>query len=68
MLTRLGFRRYLEGLEAGDWWTHTAWMWVRDADRAQVDLHWALAGATVDGERVWDVLRPRTTTIERART
>ena len=64
LLAGLGF----EGLDPSDWWTRGAWMWRRNHDGAQVDLHYGLAGADAGGERIFAVLAAHTTSLQRART
>jgi hypothetical protein len=58
-LERLGFQRHLDDRDTPGW-HQVAHHWIRQADEAEVDLHWTLTGVAAPPDALWTALAART--------
>ena len=67
VLGELGFRRYLDGVDLGERWLHSAVAWGRAEDEL-VDVHESLDGVTVPPDELWERLSGHTVELTLGRT
>jgi hypothetical protein len=56
VLVSLGFVAELEAERMPTWWREHAIAWIREQDRATMDVHRTLPGVAVDDRRAWALL------------
>jgi hypothetical protein len=64
VLAGLGFEPELEEADMPDWWREHGLAWHRAKDNVAVDVHRAVSGVHVAGDRLWSALSRHTERVE----